>query len=372
MPDANTPADRDDPTDPSDAVDRILLAEAMPALATAQVVVIIGDDSGGLAGLVHAAAGSGPARQLRLHHDSATGARTARRLIAGRGVPVEFFEQLDAHLLSDADVVLLRLPKALAELQVIAQAVTSSAPAGVQLFGGGRVKHMSRGMNAVLEKYFGSVHASLGQQKSRVLVATDPLRTDQESAPRQQRHEDLGITVCAYGGTFAGADVDLGSRFLLGCFDRLPREATTVVDLGSGSGVLGVRAALDLPAATVTGVDDSSDAVRSTAATAEANGVADRVVAVQAERLHAMADGSVDLVVCNPPFHRGTARDSGAAYAMFADTARVLRPGGELWVVFNSHLPYLTVLRRVVGRTTVQAQNPRFTVARAVRRGATA
>lgn len=364
--------DPQDSTDPSDAVDRILLAEAAPALATAQVVVIIGDDSGALTGLVHAAARPDRAPTLRLHHDSATGARTAARLNAARGVPAEFFDQLDAQLLGEADVVLLRLPKALAELEVVAAAVSSRAPARVQLFGGGRVKHMSRGMNTVLEKHFGSVHASLGQQKSRVLVAADPKASPQVSVPRQQRHDDLGVTVCAFGGTFAGADVDLGSRFLLGCYDRLPRNATTVLDLGSGSGVLGVRAALELPDATVTGVDDSSDAVRSTAATAAANGVADRVNAVQADRLHAMADGSVDLVVCNPPFHRGTARDSGAAYAMFADTARVLKPGGELWVVFNSHLPYLSVLRRVVGRTTVQAQNPRFTVARALRRAGTA
>ena len=43
-------------------------------------------------------------------------------------------------------------------------------------------------------------------------------------------------------------------------------------------------------------------------------------------------------------------------------------PSGELWMVFNSHLPYLPALRRVVGRTTVAGQNPRFTVTRSVRR----
>ena len=37
-------------------------------------------------------------------------------------------------------------------------------------------------------------------------------------------------------------------------------------------------------------------------------------------------------------------------------------------MVFNSHLPYLPALRRVVGRTTVAGQNPRFTVTRSMRR----
>ncbi len=52
---------------------------------------------------------------------------------------------------------------------------------------------------------------------------------------------------------------------------------------------------------------------------------------------------------------------------MFADAQRVLRPGGELWVVYNSHLPYLTTLRRTIGRSTVIGQNPKFTVVRSVK-----
>ena len=80
-----------------------------------------------------------------------------------------------------------------------------------------------------------------------------------------------------------------------------------------------------------------------------------------------LPDQSLDLVVCNPPFHRGPAKDSAAAYAMFAAAGRALRPGGELWVVYNSHLPYRTELRRV-GHTEIVAQDPRFTVTRSVAR----
>ena len=53
--------------------------------------------------------------------------------------------------------------------------------------------------------------------------------------------------------------------------------------------------------------------------------------------------------------------------AASADAARALRPGGELWTVFNSHLPYLPALRRTVGSTTVLGQNPKYVVARSVR-----
>jgi hypothetical protein len=37
------------------------------------------------------------------------------------------------------------------------------------------------------------------------------------------------------------------------------------------------------------------------------------------------------------------------AERLFAGAARVLRPGGELWCVYNSHLPHREALRRIVG-----------------------
>jgi 16S rRNA (guanine1207-N2)-methyltransferase len=47
---------------------------------------------------------------------------------------------------------------------------------------------------------------------------------------------------------------------------------------------------------------------------------------------------------------------------MFADAARVLAPGGELWTVWNSHLGYRPALERVVGPTRQIARNTKFTV----------
>jgi 16S rRNA (guanine1207-N2)-methyltransferase len=70
----------------------------------------------------------------------------------------------------------------------------------------------------------------------------------------------------------------------------------------------------------------------------------------------------LDLVACNPPFHRGAAKDSSAAFAMVADAGRALRPGGELWLVFNSHLPYLPQAREQVGPTRVVVRDPSYMV----------
>jgi 16S rRNA (guanine1207-N2)-methyltransferase len=46
----------------------------------------------------------------------------------------------------------------------------------------------------------------------------------------------------------------------------------------------------------------------------------------------------------------------------------VLAPQGELWTVFNRHLPYLPALERHVGPTAVKGRNPKFTVTVSIRR----
>jgi 16S rRNA (guanine1207-N2)-methyltransferase len=79
-------------------------------------------------------------------------------------------------------------------------------------------------------------------------------------------------------------------------------------------------------------------------------------------------DGSVDLVVCNPPFHLGAAVVTAAADRLFAGAARVLRPGGELVTVYNSSLRHRPALRRIVGPTRELARTPKFTVTASVRR----
>jgi 16S rRNA (guanine1207-N2)-methyltransferase len=60
--------------------------------------------------------------------------------------------------------------------------------------------------------------------------------------------------------------------------------------------------------------------------------------------------------------------DSRISTRLFEAAARVLRPGGELWTVWNSHLGYRPALERHVGETRQVLRTPKFTVT-ASRRG---
>jgi 16S rRNA (guanine1207-N2)-methyltransferase len=112
----------------------------------------------------------------------------------------------------------------------------------------------------------------------------------------------------------------------------------------------------------VLAADQSAAAVASAEATAAANGLGDRIRVIRDDAGASIPDGSVDLVVLNPPFHVGAAVVTTAADRLFAAAGRVLRPGGELWTVYNSALRHKPTLTRLVGPTSVVDRTPKFTV----------
>lgn len=265
-------------------------------------------------------------------------------------------------VLAEVDLVLLRLPKSVAALEEYAQRLAWLP--GVRIVAGGRVKHMTPAMNTALATRFGSVRASLGRQKSRVLHAGEP-GPGPIDFPRTAHHPDWELTLAAHGATFAGIRIDPGTRLLLSVLDRLPAPDadSLAIDLGSGNGTLSVL--LARAGHRVLALDESRAGCLATVATADRNGV--EVEVQRADGLGELAAGSTGLIVCNPPFHVGTAKDSTPALAMIADAGRVLRPGGELWLVFNAHLPYLPQLRRHIGRTQIVARNQKYLVTRSSR-----
>lgn len=348
-----------------DATDRLLLDTAREALvAHPEHVTIIGDRYGALT--LGAAELVGP-HELRVHQDALSGelalAANAERLgssASWRSLP------LDPSLVEGARVVLLQLPRGLDALDEIAELVAAHAHPEVQLVAGGRVKHMTPAMNDVLRRHFGEVGAGLARQKSRVLTASVPRPAAEPSWPRSSRQGDL--VVVAHGAAFAGTSIDVGTRALLEAIAVGAPEASHVVDLGCGTGVLAASWALAHPEAHVVATDQSAAAVASARATADASGVGDRVESRRDDAGASLPAGSASLVLLNPPFHVGATVHAGLAHKLFAAAARLLEPGGELWCVWNSHLGYRSALERTVGPTRQVSRGPKFTVTVSTRR----
>jgi 16S rRNA (guanine1207-N2)-methyltransferase len=280
-------------------------------------------------------------------------------------------ELVPAAALAGARIVLARLPRSLAALTDLAEAVARHAGPDVVLLAAGMTKHMTLAMNDVLGASFADVHATRGAYKARAIVARAPRPDVTETYPVVQQVADVlpgaALPVWSHGGAFAGARLDLGTRFLLESLEKAwptMTGVTDVVDLGCGTGILAVRAAVALPGARVVATDQSTAATASARLTADAAGVGPRVLTLRDDAAAALPDASVDLVLCNPPFHVGAAVHTGTARKLFRGAARVLRPGGEIWTVYNSHLAYAAELARLVGQTSQVARNPTFTVTR--------
>ncbi|WP_287901067.1 class I SAM-dependent methyltransferase [Arthrobacter sp.] len=410
-----------------DAADRLLLEHAASELDRLRAegvddprLVVIGDRYGAIALPLLAECpegGQSAVPGLRVWQDLATGEAALEANAARLGITgftrIRDDESSSAlygpELLGGARLVLLRLPKNLAELAELSEAIAEHAHPGVVVLAAGMVKHMTLSMNEVLGEEFGTVTASLAKGKARVLRASGSRphsnqdsdlerpadrntdgRTRRQSTveqdtarkpsgtqtpdgsssfPTREFHEglgrdgDLSLEVHAHGAVFAGARVDIGTRFLLEFLPRMPR-VSTAVDLGCGSGVLATLLAASQPEVRVVACDVSAAAVRSARLTAGAHGVGDRVLAVHTDALEGFPPASAELILLNPPFHLGHSVHAGAALKLFRAAADVLTPGGELWTVWNSHLGYVPALEKHVGPTAIMGRNKKFTVTR--------
>lgn len=371
-PDDVLAAIRTHPSDPTDrvavdATDRLLLDEATPLLEGLGEgeVAIIDDRSGAITltlVLGYDVAG------VRVVQDLASAEATLGFNAESLGATESFTShQLSSDAFTGVKLVLWQLPRSIAATREITEAIATSAHPDVAVLAGGRVKHMTRAMNEVLAESFTSVHATLGRQKSRALVARGPRGAQTPSSfPVHAQVAVPGpggervVEVAAHGAVFNGTDLDHGTRLMLANVDL--GDANDIVDLGCGSGIVASAAALAAPEAQIIATDDSDAAVRSAGATARANGVRARVRLLRDDAVASLPDASVDVVLLNPPFHAGASVDTGISKRLIEQAARILRPGGKLWCVWNSHLENKPTLERAVGSTRQAARDKKFTV----------
>ena len=336
-------------------VDRLILDESVGL--PADRITVLDDPDGHLTAAV---ARRSPGATVVVHTDSLRDERAVAGHCAAQDVSITVATDLAAAV-TDTDLVLLRLPRSVDALTETAEVTARLAAPRVALVGGGRSKHLSHGLNDALARGFGSVRASLGRDKSRVLHARDRHADVADRWPRRRTDPELGLVIHAHGGVFAGTRVDRGTRLLLSVLADRTAPRGPVLDLGCGSGVLAATIARRWPDVPVLASDVSAAAVASAALTTGG--------AVRCRRADGLTDWgpeSLGAIVTNPPFHVGAAKDSTPTMRMIADAGRVLRPGGELFMVYNAHLPYLPRLRRV-GPTRIVARDRHYVVTHTVR-----
>ncbi|PKM24927.1 MAG: 50S rRNA methyltransferase [Gammaproteobacteria bacterium HGW-Gammaproteobacteria-13] len=265
------------------------------------------------------------------------------------------------------DVVLIRVPKTLALLEEQLIRLHDQLAPGAQVIAAAMIKHLPRAAGDLLEKYIGPVQASLAVKKARLLFATPEAKAAPVSPyPTRYNLEKPAIALLNHANVFCREDLDIGTRAFL---PHLPKHLSRVrvADLGCGNGVLGIAYALGSPQAELTLVDESYMAVQSTQENWRA-ALGERPVEIRAgDGLAEQAEDSLDLVLCNPPFHQQQVVGDFLAWRMFQQARAALVTGGELWIVGNRHLGYHAKLKRLFRGVEQVAATPKFVVLKAIK-----
>jgi len=336
---------------PWDAADEYLLDE-MRNHPDARRILVLNDAFGALGALLGD-------RSPWSVNDSFTARECIRRNISANGGTIPGFLSSCASLDQEADLVVLKIPKTLSLFRYQLEQISRSLPAGTPVLAGGLSRYLPKSFFEAFEEHAEGAAYSLIRKKARIY--TGRLKPSEEDLSREESFTHDGLTYRILPGVFAAGKVDPGTRFLLEHFPRA-EEPAVIVDPGCGYGILGMTAARKWTDARIIATDDSASAVESTRLSAEANGFGDRIDARHTDILQGVEDGCADLVICNPPFHQQQRISVETGFRFIDESARVLKPGGQLFLVANRHLGYQKQLESRFAGTMIIAQSSKFVI----------
>ena len=283
---------------------------------------------------------------------------------------VQFIKSTEA-LNRHYDLVLFKVPRTSAFLQQQMVSLAGHISDNSRIIGAVMAKNLQRSIMNVLKSLFADAEASLAWKKARLILLKAPLQAvlkDRDSNFLQYTLED-GSKIFGLSNVFSRKRLDIGSRFFLQNFpENLSPPPQSIIDLGCGNGVLSLKAAQCYPQADIYAVDESYMAVESARMTLQNNlGDCSGFHFISTNILESFASEQADLILCNPPFHQQHVVGDGIAWQMFVQSRRVLKSGGELWIVGNRHLAYHSKLKKLFGNQTLVAANNKFVILSAVK-----
>lgn len=272
------------------------------------------------------------------------------------------------------ELIIMRLPKSLELLEIYLRQSLNFAGPETDIWLGGMEKRWSRGVKNLTDHYLAAGEVYPFERHSRWIRFRRASDTEKllpaEGSPSEETAawmlERYPVKVLPAGLVFSSKGLDQGTAAFLAAFpETAVKSAERIADAGCGSGILGLSAAALNPDANIFFTDESFLAVEACSANINLNGWTDRAEAWPANGLDGIEDESLDLVLCNPPFHYQNIQSREPAEFLFKEAARCLKPDGLIQVVGNSHLGYHRLLEKYFTEVKKVYSNSKFQIHRA-------
>ncbi len=278
-------------------------------------------------------------------------------------------------------IVLIKIPKTLSLLEQQLSSLSHHINSDTIIIAAGMTKSIHSSTLALFEKHLGETTTSRATKKARLIFC----KVDSKIIAAEAKSAELTATryfadpldneLISYANGFSRDRLDLGARAMMQAMnDNTLPDAENIADLACGNGVLGLHALNAIgkdinkvdKQRCITFIDESYMAV----AAAKENyqhiiSDADKhkiVPSFVVQDSIKKPDVNYDWIICNPPFHIGTAMDTYIANRMFQQSFIALQRTGQLWVVANRHLKYENQIKKIFKNAKIVLSNKKFVV----------
>lgn len=297
-------------------------------------------------------------------------AGTKANLMTAGKRPPEMISRL-SELRGEFDLVLMKLPKNQSFLEDELIHLSRLMKPNADLIVGVKVKYQSKQSFDLIERYIGKTQTSLAEKKSRLIFAKfekGPVKQGSEIKRTQIQVPGAPSPFLTDSNSFSREKLDIGTRYFLETMKSaqpdVENDHPTILDLGCGNGILGILAQTQFPNSRLVFADDSQMAIDCTVENFKTHHP-DKLDQARFEWTNCFESGeaaSLDLVLCNPPFHQENTMGDFIAHQMFHDAQRALKLNGTLRVIGNHHLEYGEILKRIFTNVRSVAKNSKFVI----------
>ncbi len=269
--------------------------------------------------------------------------------------------------------IILFLPKSDLEIEMtlhwVSEALDKNSSAEVIIVGQNNagIKSAKR----TLEKLIGPVvfsdsarhsafHAAQKTVKLKPFNLNDWWQSYEVPLPAHASHPaPQAFRVFSLPGVFSHGKLDEGTELLLKTFTGTG-TAKRVLDWGCGAGVIGIALALSQPLAQMDMVDSNALALASTEKTLSENNILN--CKVFASNIFSGIEGLYDLIVANPPFHKGHDTYYTDSELFIREAKSHLEPHGQLRVVANIFLRYEQLMEEQFGYVKAVSKTNKYKI----------